>query len=107
MNASCGPKPRTLDPTSRSALCRGGFIVYFVTLIAASMMLCDCGTTPGIVMAAASLLPLIFGSRLQRIAAVLCLTIACVLTVIGYRSTITPRERAERVRQLQHEHPKP
>jgi hypothetical protein len=82
-------------------LARVGFVIYFVTLVGSSLLLCDCGAIPGVIMAACSLLPLIFGSRLQRLATVVCLAIACVFAVVGYRSAVTSAERAERARQIQ------
>jgi hypothetical protein len=62
--------------------------------------MCDCGGVPGVVMAASALLPLIFGSRIQRIAAVLCLAVAIYLAYNGFQRTIAMRARIERTRQL-------
>jgi hypothetical protein len=95
------PETRTASDSDGAAyLSRVGFILYFITLIGSSLLLCDCGAIPGIIMAACSPLPLIFGSRLQRIAAAVCLIIACVVAFLGYRSTISIHERAEHVHRF-------
>jgi hypothetical protein len=85
----------------RRELPRGGFALYFITLIGHSLIMCDCGAVPCVIMAASALLPLILGSRIQRIAAVLCLAFAFSLAYTGFQRTSTLRERIVRTRQLQ------
>jgi hypothetical protein len=51
-------------------------------------------------MMAGSGLPLRFGSRLQRISAVVCLAFALYFAFSGYQSAKTMRMRVERARQL-------
>jgi hypothetical protein len=84
----------------RRRLARSGFALFFITLVGHSLLMCDCGAVPGVIMAASALLPLVFGSRLQRIAAGLCLAFAVYLAYSGFQSTRAMRERIERVQQL-------
>jgi hypothetical protein len=84
----------------RRVLPRGGFALFFITLIGHSLLMCDCGAVPGAIMAVSALLPLVFGSPLQRIAAALCLAVAVYLAYSGYQHTMIMRERIERTRQL-------
>src|SRR5688572_6024702 len=96
------------DPTSTPVhvesdggayLSRVGFVLYFVTLIGSSFLACDCGAIPGLIMAGCSLLPLVFGSRLERFAAILCLAFACAYAYFGFR--LSDREqRVLRTRAL-------
>ncbi len=62
--------------------------------------MCEPSVVPGIIMAAIALLLLIFGTHLQRIAAILCLIISVYLAYVGYQSTITRNERIEQALQL-------
>lgn len=81
-------------------LARGGMVLFFITLIGHSLLMCECGAVPGAIMALSALLPLIFGSRSQRIVAAFCLVVAIYFAYSGFKRTSAMRERLDRTRQL-------
>lgn len=85
----------------RRELPRGGFGFYLLTFIGLSLFMCDFGALPGVIMATSALLPLLLGSRIQRMAAVLCLALAVYLAYTGFQRERRTIERARQTRALQ------
>ena len=88
-------------PGWRRELPRGGFGFYLITFIGLSLFMCDFGPLPGVIMAASALLPLLLGSRIQRMAAVLCLAFAVYLAYTGLQRERRTIERVRQIRELQ------
>ena len=78
---------------------RGAIIIYFVTFLASTVVMCSC---PGFfaVMAACAVVALIAGSRFQRLTSVGLLLLAVIGIVIEYRADQQFIKRARRVQQL-------
>jgi hypothetical protein len=72
-----------------------------MTFIGLSLFMCDFGAVPGVIMAASALLPLLLGSRIQRMASVLCLAFAVYLAYTGLQRERRTIERARQIRELQ------
>src|SRR4051794_39718610 len=78
----------------RYELSRGGIGLFLITIFLSSLMLCDCGVVPFVVMTVFATLPFIFGTRLQRIVGVICLAFAIVGGVSTFRYSQRLHERA-------------
>jgi hypothetical protein len=100
------PKHRSLELTperdlaARHRVARSAIIIYFVTLLASSVVACDCPSF-FVVMAVCAIVAIVCGSRFQRILSAVLLPVALAGIIIGFRQELHHKQRMmERVRHL-------